>query len=983
MLQKQSLPINFAGGMNTKVDEKQLEIGQLYSVINGVYSSPKQIQKRNGYNAYPNYDVNNDPIPQPESLAAFNSELVAFGNERLLSYSDNTQKWVNKGAMFNLNVASVSVMRNAYNATKLTCDANFNIGAYAWKDSRGGCRFSICDLESNTLFVSDQSLTVSGDNPKLVTNRNFFYFFYTEGTALKYRKVNSTNPSTILSEVIVVNDVDSSNPRYDILSLNNRIYISYQSTLTNPLQTFYLDESDALSSFVSIAGETAPVTISLSTDPSLRIWISYYNGTAVKMACFSYTLGAVLVPATIIETVANVNNISSISTSATAQTILYTVTASPASNYLIRKNTINISATVGTTSVFLRSVGQASKLFENDGIQYTLVVHDSNLQSTYYLATLSGEIQGRFSVGVGGTVIEQNSLDLFPKLDNGNYMCTTQIKSNTESNGSTFSSTYGINRTLLNFTPSLNYQDSVLGQNLYVTGGILKNYDGSVVTEDNFFLYPESLASGATATTGGFMSDGTYQYTAVYAWYDNRGQLHRSAASIPLTRVLSGATTTQTNEVVIPTLRLSYKSNVFIEVYRTESNGTLFYKVTSSSSLLFNNPLVDSITFTDTLADLSIISRELLYTTGGVLDNDPAPNASIITNWKNRLVLAGLENAQQIAYSKLFTPGSPAQFSDFFRLTISNQGGPITGLGALDDKLIIFKRSSIFILSGNGPNDLGQQDDFASPDRLASDVGCSDPSSIVITPKGLMFKSEKGIYLLDRGSSLSYIGAEVEAYNNLTITAATLVPNNNQVRFLTNNKLALVYDLYMERWSIFDNHDGKDAEILVNNYVYLRNDGLIFYEDSSYLDNGQPISLQVDTGWLSFAGVQGYQRVYKMLGLGEFYSQHKLMIECAYNYMPAYINQTIIDSESFINSTTYGSSATYGSDALYGGPSKLNAYQFRTDMKVQKAQSIRIKITELQNDTYGRGLSLSNLNFEVGLKSGTGKLNQSQSFGTK
>jgi hypothetical protein len=983
MLQKQALPINFAGGMNTKVDDKQLDIGQLYSITNGVYSSPKQIKKRNGYNAYNNYDVDGTQIPTPESLAAFNNELVAFGNERLFSYSDNTQRWVNKGVMFNLNVESLSIMRNAYNTSKLTCDANFNIGAFAWKDSRGGCRYSISDLDTNTLFQADQSLTLLGDNPKIVVKQNFFYFFFTEGTALKYRKVNSANPSTILSEVTVINNLSNVNPRYDLLSLNDRIYIAYQSSLVNPLQIFYIDEVDTLSSAVSIAGESASGTVSINTDSSLRIWVSYYNGTAVKIACFSYTLGALLLSATTVEVVANVDNISSISTGSTSQSLLYTITAASNSNYLIRKNTVTLVGVVGTPSVFLRSVGQASKLFENEGVQYTLVVHESSLQSTYFLATLSGEIQGRFSAGIGGTVIEQNSLDLFPMLANGKYMCVNQIKSNVESNGTTFASTYGVNRTLINFAPSLNYQDSGLGQNLYVTGGILKNYDGSVVTEDNFFLYPENVAFGTTGSSGGFMAAGTYQYSAVYAWYDNRGQLHRSAASIPVTIVISTGGVVHTQEVIIPTLRLTYKTNVFIEVYRTESNGTLFYKVSSTTNPTFNNTSVDTITYIDTLNDTSILSKELLYTTGGVLDNDPAPNASIITNWKNRLVLAGLENTQQIAYSKLLVPGNPAQFSDFFRLTISNQGGPITGLGVLDDKLIIFKRSSLFILSGNGPNDLGQQDDFGSPDRIASDVGCVDPSSIVITPKGLMFKSEKGIYLLDRGSSLSYIGVEVEAYNSLTVTAATLIPNNNQVRFLTSDKLALVYDLYLERWSIFDNHNGKDAEILINNYVYLRNDGLIFYEDGSYLDNGQPISLQVDTGWLSFAGVQGFQRVYKMLGLGEFYSQHKLMIECAFNYNPSFINQTIIDSESFVNSKTYGDSATYGSDVLYGGPGLLNAYQFRTDMKVQKAQSIRVKITELQNDTYGRGLSLSNLNFEVGLKSGTGKVNQSQTFGTK
>jgi len=511
--------------------------------------------------------------------------------------------------------------------------------------------------------------------------------------------------------------------------------------------------------------------------------------------------------------------------------------------------------------------------------------------------------------------------------------------------------------------------------------GLCPADDGANVVEDGFFLFPEGLAAGTNAAAGGSMSDGTFQYIAVYSWFDNRGQLHRSATSLPLSVTTSAGGATQTQEVIIPTLRLTAKSNVFIELYRTENAGTLFYAATSLTSPTFNSTSADTVTITDTLSDTTLITKEPLYSTGGVLDNDAAPNATIITNWKNRLVLAGLEDPDQIAYSKEFIPGSPAQFSDFFRISVSNKGGPITALGVLDDKLIIFKDTSIFSLVGSGPNSLGEQNDYGTPELIASDVGCSDPASVVITPFGLMFKSSKGIYLLDRALTTVYIGAPVEAYNDYQITAATLISDSHQVRFLTSNNYTLVFDTFFKKWSVFDNHGGKDAEIFNDNYVYLRTDNSIFQENGTYLDNNEPISLQIDTGWLSFAGIQGYQRVYKMLGLGEFHSVHSLMIDAAYNYDNTFVNTKTISSDDFINSEVYGDGATYGSDAYYGGDENLNAYQFRLDMKIQKAQSIRIKIRELQNNTYGRGLSLSNLNFQIGLKKGTGIVKQSQTFG--
>jgi len=985
MLQKQSLPLSFQSGMDTKTDSKQLDLGTMYEIVNGVYTSPKKIEKRNGYNALSTYDSNDDALPTLQSLAVFNNGLVSFSDTALYSYSENTQKWVNKGAIANLSVASTSVLRNSYNTTKVHSAASNDIGVFVWKDSRGGCRYSVVDLDTNTLFQSDAVLSSSAEDPRVVVNQNQFYLFYRETGVIYYKKINAGTPTLIGGAVTVKSNLTSADPRYDVKTVTDRIYVAYNSTVVgNKLQIFYINSADAISSASSF-NVAASECITITSDNQNRIWVAYYNGTSVFALCLAYTLGATLLGVTTIETVGSVINVSLAETSTGTMTLLYTVTASPTANSLIRKNTVTLAGTVGTAAVFLRSVSQASKIFENNDIFYTLVLHQSSasLQNTYFLVDLSGVVQARFSPGTAGTELGKSTLSEVYNIVDDKYLLPSQVTSIVATSDTTnFVSTYGVNRTVVNFVPTLNYQDSTLGQNLYVAGGTLRNYDGATVTEDGFFVYPEGLAAGTNASSGGFMSNGTFQYVAVYSWFDNRGQLHRSATSLPLSVTTSAGGTTQTQIVAVPTLRLTQKESVFIELYRTEASGSIFYAVTSLTSPNFNDKTANSINITDTLSDATLITKEQLYTTGGVLDNDPAPNASIVVNWKNRLVLAGLEDEQQLSYSKEYSPGSPAQFSDFFRITVSNQGGPITALGILDDKLIIFKKSLIFALAGSGPNALGEQNDYGVPEIVSSDAGCADPSSVVITPVGLMFKSSKGIYLLDRGLSVQYIGAPVEKYNALQITAATLYSSNNQVRFLTSENLALVYDTYFQKWSVFDNHGGKDAEILGDKYVYLRNDNLVFEQDGSFLDNGQPISLQVDTGWLSFAGVQGFQRVYKMLGLGDFFSAHRLKIETAFNYQSIYIESKTINSEDFINSSTYGSGSPYGSDTYYGGDSNLTAYQFRVDMKTQKAQSIRVKIKELQNDTYGRGLSLSNLNFEVGVKSGTGKLNQSQTFGT-
>jgi hypothetical protein len=982
MLQKQNIVLNFSQGMDTKTDSKQLPLGTMYTITNGVYTSPLQLKKRNGYNKQNIQKTDDTYLDGIVSINKLNTTLNALTSTKLYSFSSNTERWIEKGDISNLSLASQPILRNNYNQTKLSIASNYGVTAHVWKDSRGGCRFSVIDQNSQAVFIYDNELTAAGDNPKLVVNGDVFYFFFTEGTNLKYKTLNPADPTILSGATTVQTNLNGTTPLYDINVANSRVYCAYNSTVAGTeLQFFYILQSNVASTPSGIVGALPTTTISLYCDAASRVIISYYDGTLVRAAIYNFELTGALLAPTTIETVANVTNISASSPSYNNYLFNYTISASETYNYNIRKNTLTFAGVVGTASVFMYSVSQASKQIEMNSKIYSIVVHDSILQSTYFLVNSSGQVEGKISGTLAGTFLANNALPSLIVTSSSSLLCCTQVKTQLLSENGTFFSNKGVNSTTINFEPTTNYKDANLGKNLYITGGVLRNFDGANVVEDGFFLYPENLSASTNSASGGSLTDGTRQYAAVYAWFDNKGQLHRSAASIPLSTIQAAGGSTQTQAVIIPTLRISGKNAVIIELYRTETNGTIFYKVTSSTSPSFNAPTANAVTITDGMSDTTLISNEILYTTGGVLDNDQAPNSSVIVNWKNRLWLAGLENNQELAFSKELTEGAPTEFSDFLRIKVNDSSGPITALAVLDDKLIIFKSDRMYSLAGDGPNNTGAQNDFGSPDLIAADIGCVDFNSIAVVPTGLIFKSKKGIYILDRGLVPGYIGYAVGGYNDLTINSTTLVPNSSQVRFLTNSTIALVYDYIVDRWSVFDNHGGKDSLILNNNYIYLRNDGDIFVEAiSSYLDNNEAISLQVDTGWLNFAGVQGFQRVYKMLGLGEFKSKHKLAIECAYNFVNVFQHKKIIDSDSFVNSTTYGT-GTYGSESYYGGSAHLNTYQFRLDMKVQKTQSIRIVIKELQNDVYGEGLSLSSLSFEVGAKRGQFTTSQSQVFG--
>lgn len=443
---------------------------------------------------------------------------------------------------------------------------------------------------------------------------------------------------------------------------------------------------------------------------------------------------------------------------------------------------------------------------------------------------------------------------------------------------------------------------------------------------------------------------------------------------------LAGGANFTANNVSVPTLRLTAKTNVAIELYRTEASGSVYYMVTSPTVPTFNDTSVDTVTITDTVSDASLISRQLLYTTGGVLENTapPASNIVAVHTASDRIFLL---DSNTVTYSKQRNVGMPVEFNDALSFPVDPVGGALSSGISMDEKFILFETDACFFISGTGPNNAGQQDTFTAPERISAEIGCVEAASVVLTTEGIMFKSRKGMYLLSRSLQLSYIGAEVQRYNNLTITSAKTIGELNQVRFTTSNGDCLVYNYYVKQWATFNNHSAKSAEVIGTDYYYVRTDGVLFKENpTSFSDNGSPIQMLIETGWLSLNALQGFQRVYGLEVLGQYLSPHKLRIRAAYDFNEAYVQEKVIDTADFTSDSAYGDDSPYGSGTPYGGDG--NVYQARLAFKKQKCQSIKLLIED-QQLVAGAGLSLSAMTLQAGGKTGLFKVSRSRKFGTE
>lgn len=363
---------------------------------------------------------------------------------------------------------------------------------------------------------------------------------------------------------------------------------------------------------------------------------------------------------------------------------------------------------------------------------------------------------------------------------------------------------------------------SQMGPVQYFSGGSLSQFDTQAITEMGFPLFPE----GAVATNaggGGAMTAGVHQIVAIFEWYDGAGQRHQSAPSLPV------SVTTALNDkvdVIIPTMLLSQKTGITLVLYMTLSNQLDFYRVTPINDPVPNVTTAAFVLKTITSSDASIAGNELLYHQPGqpateLRNLSPGPN-SVLAVHQNRLFIDQTDKIGVFRYSQPLNQRDGLQWNTALTGTIPSDGGRITGIVSMDDKLIIFSERKVYWVSGSGPSLNGLNNNFGEPQEIPSDTGCVYPRSVLLTPVGIFFKSLKGWYKLSRGLEVKYVGAPVKAFDYQNVTAAAYLGDKQEARFHTdtiqNNDqgvpqcVQLIYSYEVDQWSTTQVEDYIDVD---------------------------------------------------------------------------------------------------------------------------------------------------------------------------
>lgn len=1004
-LQKQSIPITFSQGLDTKTDPKQVQLGKFLTLQNSVFDKQGALSKRNGFR-----NITSLPNALQTTLTTLNDNLLATGSN-LYAYSATSNQWLNQGIVqpIQLDVQSMVRSSTAQSSPDMAVSSS-GLACLVYIDS-SLAYYQVSDSATGQTVVNRQALPSTATNPRVFILGAYFLitFIATVGGIphLQYIAVPIVNPTSPSIATDISATVHALTTGYDGYVINNYLYISWRATV-NTIKLTALSSTLVGASPVTITSHASTlmsVTAGLSGS-SYLVWLAYWDSSSTNGFVAAYTAtNGVLTPflaSTQIITTTSINEITSVYKNGLL-TVLYenanTYNYSPnAKTDYISKITVTDVGTVVGPTIILRSVGLASKAFiDTTGTIYTLITYGETNQPTYFLMDSTGNIYMRLAYSNGGGYDATQVLPSVALVNNVYYIPYlikdflasvnkgTALPANTPTNA-IYTQT-GIN--MASFTINDGQQaSSEIANALHLTGGQVWEYDGLKPVELGFHVWPENIVV-TTATGSGSLAAATYNYVFTYEWTDNQGNLHRSAPSIPVTQVTT--TSSSTNTIKVPTLRLTYKTSpnpVRIVGYRWSSLQQVYYQFTSITSPVINDPTVDNVTITDAAADSSILGQTLLYTTGGVIENIAPPASIDSALYKNRLFLIDSEDKNLLWYSKQVIENTPVEMSDLLTIyvapTSGAQGstGKMTCVSAMDDKLIIFKKDAIYYLTGTGPDNTGANNDFSDPIFITSAVGSSNPRSIVLMPNGLMFQSDKGIWLLGRDLNTTYIGAPVEQYNDATVVSAQIIPGTNQIRFVLDNNITLMYDYYYGQWGTFNNTFAISGTLYNSLHTYLNSYGQVFQETiGSYLDGSEPVLMSFTTSWVNIAGVQGLERFYEMLLLGTYYSPFVLNAQIAYDYNISTKQATLIRPDNLTQ--PYGGEAQWGSGNFWGGTG--NVLKARLFPQKQKCQSFQITINEVYDSTLGQaagqGFSLSGLNLTIGVKKGARTSKASQSFG--
>ena len=529
----------------------------------------------------------------------------------------------------------------------------------------------------------------------------------------------------------------------------------------------------------------------------------------------------------------------------------------------------------------------------------------------------------------------------------------------------------------IDFAPSRNHKSLTTPNGMLLTGGMLYHYDGFRLHENGFLGFP--VFSAATGSSGGSIPAATYLYRVVYEWYDDMGNVHRSAAS-ESESVATGGSTSKNTLTIYALQHTRKREGAFTDtktglracVYRTTASGSVYHKIGSAN--LSEEESNRVVTFVDYggISDTELVNNELLYTQAGLTANSFVGSCKDLCMHKERVFVTTSNNA--VKFSKYMVGRDGVNFTDDGLVRVSSEKTNVNAIESSREALLLLTETDSYYVAGDGPDNAGVGS-FTQPRMFAPGIGAIAGADHGQFSGGTLFQTNLGIMNILPNLQPNYIGANVEdSLAGATVLSFLVTEDSSEVRLLLQNTASssysrfLVYNTLFKQWTTHDvtysssNYGVSSFVHGADNGIYLSTaDGNLHrYLFSKHTDDNTGADVNYDmvvqTGYLNVAGLQALQRVYRAMVLGTHIGNHTLSFDVYTDYDDS-------------TSSTFSKALT--SDA--------NPYNYRVHLSNQKCRAVKVKITI--SNSGNAAVKLDGIALEVGARPGTFKLPAAQTIG--
>lgn len=161
--------------------------------------------------------------------------------------------------------------------------------------------------------------------------------------------------------------------------------------------------------------------------------------------------------------------------------------------------------------------------------------------------------------------------------------------------------------------------------------------------------------------------------------------------------------------------------------------------------------------------DLSLVGDNQSFGKDTIAQLGDFPRANYLMYFYGQLWAAGIEGEPFTVRWSAPLPGHKVWPAVSFEPVVGNDNSPISGLSALHEHVVVFKRDSIWRMVYNGQDSFGGTGlNLYTPVKDVSGIGCVRNESIALIPDGLVFLNERGVYLYNGTPSVHKISDSID-----------------------------------------------------------------------------------------------------------------------------------------------------------------------------------------------------------------------------